>query len=115
MIPVWLFVVTPRPGSDPLVRWCVLRHAIPGGRITTLCATGDGFTAAQSYGPATISTQHPRELACPACERHLGVTAVGAAVAVEPEREEDLAIARETTADLRGPAMLAVEAVGDWT
>lgn len=100
MTPVWIRI-------DPTRQypWCILRRAIPGGRVSTLCLEGDGFAGAQSYGPLLVSTEHPAGMACPACERHLAVTMQGAAVA----------ITRVETEDLRGPRALDVDAEGDWT
>lgn len=100
MTPVWIHI-------DPTRQypWCILRRAIPGGRVSTLCLEGDGYSGAQSYGPLLVSTEHPAGMACPACERHLAVTMQGAAVA----------IARVETEDLRGPRAMDVDAEGEWT
>lgn len=107
MTPVWIHI-------DPTRQypWHILRRAIPGGRVSTLCLDGDGYAGAQSYGPLLVSTEHPAGMACPACERHLAVTMQGAAVAVEMER---VAIARVETEDLRGPRALDAGAEGEWT
>jgi hypothetical protein len=95
MLAVWFAV-----GS----RWCVLRRAIPGGRVASLCLAGDGHEGALPYEPLCVTTEHPGELACPACERELRAWTAGAAVALEPEPYDDLRIevARTPTANLRG-------------
>ena len=99
MTPVW-FEVDPRRRYP----YCVLRFAVPGGRISTLCLDGDGFTGALSYRPLLVTTQHPGELACRACDRHLAVTMRGAAVAVESSYYDEINVARAETVDLRrGP------------
>lgn len=74
--------------------WCVLRRAIPGGLVTTLCLD------AVPYGPVTIATStldhsdhlRPTET-CPACETELAAGTPGAACVVS----------RTTTPNLRGP------------
>lgn len=83
--------------------WCVLRRAIVGGRISTLCLAGDGFEGAVPYGPVLVTTEHPAGLACPACERELAAGTPGAAHALEPEPHDDLRIheQRTPTRDLR--------------
>lgn len=96
---VWIHI-------DPLRArpWCALVRAVPGGRIVTLCAE-------LNYEVLPISTDEPHDMCCAACLARLG----GREIAVPCETDDDLAIARETTADLRGPSMLAVEASGEWT
>lgn len=106
---VWIYVDPKRQFP-----WCVLRRAIPGGRISTLCLEGDGLTGLE-YAPLLVSTEYPVDMACPACERELDAGTSGSAVAVAPEAYDDLAIAREPTADLRGPVLVGVGAVEEWT
>jgi hypothetical protein len=57
-------------------RWCVLRAAYPGGRVTALC--GDW----QTYSPVLVCTADPGDLVCPACHAELAAGALGAAVAI---------------------------------
>lgn len=98
MTPVWFEV-----DSTRRYPYCVLRRAWPGGRVTSLCAEGDGYSASLPYGPLLVTTQHPGDLACRQCDRHLGVTMRGAAVAVGDldDDYEELAIRRETGEDRR--------------
>lgn len=69
MIPVWIYRLDGH-------RWCVLRAAHAGERITTLCA--DAF----SHAAVQISTTRPRN-ACPACCTELAAGTPGAAAAME--------------------------------
>lgn len=93
-------------GTPSAPRWCVLRAAIPGGPITSLCLE------AVDYGPALISTSIPAEYVCPACRTEIAAGTPGAASAAEPEPEPP-AISRTTTPDLRGPRA-AVDPVEAW-
>lgn len=74
--------------STPDVRWCVVRAATPGMRISTLCL------ADLPYEAVCISTVRPHRT-CPACETELRAGTPGAAVAIEP------AVPRVVTRDLR--------------
>jgi len=59
-------------------RWCVLRAAHPGGRITTLCSDWFG------YERCCVSTVDPGVVICPACATELAAGTPGAAVALDP-------------------------------
>jgi len=59
-------------------RWCVLRAAHPGGRITTLCCDW------LPYAPVCITTAQPPNI-CPACATELAAGTLGAAVAADPD------------------------------
>lgn len=97
---VWLY----RPEYE---HWCVLRHADPGGlittrtcgSITTLCMSSDPYSA------ALIATAVPADKQCPACATELAAGTPGAAVAVTPDPS------RVPTVDLRAPA---AEQEDDW-
>lgn len=95
---VWIHIAQDRPFP-----YCVLRRAIVGGRISTLCLDGDGFDGALPYGPVLVTTEYPTGLACPACERELAAGTRGAAHAVEPEPYDELRVheQRTPTRDLR--------------
>ena len=86
--------------SDPS-RWCVLRAAYPGGRVTALC--GDW----QTYSPVLVCTADPGDLVCAACRIELAAGALGAAVAIEshaPTYDAD-------DDDVLGPDSQAIRAV----
>jgi hypothetical protein len=80
-------------------RWCVIRAAWPGGRITTLCLDAWG------YGLSLIASAKPQQ-ACPACCSELAAGTPGAAEAPAPSRT--------VTVDLRGASALSADAVKDW-
>lgn len=101
--PVFVFLADLRPPGRP--RWCVLRTATPGGRITTLCAD------AVDYVEVCVSTRDPGDLLCPACRSELLAGTPGAAVALEPNAAPDSG--RVPTIDLRGPRA-QVDAVQAW-
>lgn len=94
--PVFAFLADLRPAGP---RWCVLRAALPGDRITTLCAD------AVDYSPVCVSTRDPGVHLCPACRAEIGAGTPGSAVALEPDEavaEPDSG--RVATVDLRRPA-----------
>lgn len=70
-------------------RWCILRSALPGGRITTLCS--DSLV----YSAVLVLTTHPGDQLCPACRTEVAAGTPGGAEAIEP------ASSRVDTADLR--------------
>lgn len=96
--PLWFYVSSARQYP-----YCVLRSAVPGGRVTALCSEGDGYSASLPYGALLVTTEHPGDLACRQCDRHLGVTMRGAAVAVGDldDDYEELAIKREAGEERR--------------
>lgn len=99
MLTVWIEVDPSRQFP-----WCALASAIPRKRITTLCMSGARFAAGIAHRELMISTERPIGLECPGCAAILG----------ETPSDDDLAIARETTADLRGPRALEVDALAEW-
>lgn len=92
--------------------YCVLRRAIVGGRISTLCSDTRDYSKAVSYGPVLITTEYPTGLACPQCEIELARGTPGAAHAVDPaDFESDT---KTPTRDLRSRTISASDIGIEW-
>ncbi len=71
--------------THPVTSWCILRHATPGDRIATLCASALPYTPVhlQTIDLADYDARLPRNL-CPACRTELAAKTPGAAQCMEP-------------------------------
>ncbi len=100
--------------THPVTSWCVLRHATPGDRIATLCASALPYTPVhlQTIDLADHDMVPPRDR-CPACWRELAAKTPGAAVCMEP-RNPTLE-SRVSTVDLRPGRGGEREADEEWS
>lgn len=99
--------------THPVTGWCVLRHATPGDRIATLCASALPYTPVhlQTLDLGDHDMVLPRDR-CPACWRELAAKTPGAAQCVEP-RNPTLE-SRVSTRDLKGREGTGDGAWADW-